>query len=298
MSEKIYAWLLRLYPRAFREEYGAASQQLFRDRWNAERGLRARCRLGLDVVADLALTVPREHRRRARPPQPAGYRLPEEAVAAMVTRGRLSAYPALLLFFAMGWLGGAPHLPLLAGYLLLALAFTAAFVRRRIGSKRRLLSLELILGPDRIERRQPGFDLTLRRNEVARVSEVDQGLIVWASDRRMIWVPSRLNGFEEVRDHLAAWMPIGREDPPRHGFRIKPRHAYFLLFPAYVSAVLVRSLSWYLPLALLSGAGLLVMVRQAMRQRPGLRRKPAPVVILLALLAVLILKAAIMLRVK
>ena len=38
MSERIYGWLLRLYPRAFQEEYGAASRQLIRDRWNAERG--------------------------------------------------------------------------------------------------------------------------------------------------------------------------------------------------------------------------------------------------------------------
>ena len=36
MSEKIYAWLLRLYPRCFREDYGTSAMQLFRDRLRAE----------------------------------------------------------------------------------------------------------------------------------------------------------------------------------------------------------------------------------------------------------------------
>ena len=36
MSEKIYAWLLRLYPSRFREEYGEAALELFRDRAHDE----------------------------------------------------------------------------------------------------------------------------------------------------------------------------------------------------------------------------------------------------------------------
>lgn len=32
MSEKIYAWLLRLYPSRFRTAYGEEALQLFRDR--------------------------------------------------------------------------------------------------------------------------------------------------------------------------------------------------------------------------------------------------------------------------
>ena len=31
MSEKIYAWVLRLYPIRFRQEYEASAMQLFRD---------------------------------------------------------------------------------------------------------------------------------------------------------------------------------------------------------------------------------------------------------------------------
>ena len=39
MSEKIYAWLLRLYPSRFREAYGDEAVQLFRDRARDEKWL-------------------------------------------------------------------------------------------------------------------------------------------------------------------------------------------------------------------------------------------------------------------
>jgi hypothetical protein len=63
MSEKVYAWLLRLYPSHFCEAYGDAALQLFRDRWRDERGLLPRLRLWLDLLADLAISVPRQHHR-------------------------------------------------------------------------------------------------------------------------------------------------------------------------------------------------------------------------------------------
>jgi hypothetical protein len=63
MSEKIYAWLLHLYPSQFREAYGSEALQLFRDRARNETGFLARLQLWLDVLFDLALSVPREHLR-------------------------------------------------------------------------------------------------------------------------------------------------------------------------------------------------------------------------------------------
>jgi hypothetical protein len=62
MSEKIYACLLRLYPSHFRETYGDAALQLFRDRFRHERGFFPSLRLWLDLLADLAISVPREYR--------------------------------------------------------------------------------------------------------------------------------------------------------------------------------------------------------------------------------------------
>lgn len=61
MSEKIYAWLFRLYPSRFREAYGEDALQLFRDRARDERGFLLRFRLWIDLIADLALSVPREY---------------------------------------------------------------------------------------------------------------------------------------------------------------------------------------------------------------------------------------------
>jgi hypothetical protein len=61
MSEKIYALLLRLYPAHFRKAYAEEALQLFRDRARDESGFFPILRLWIDVLADLAFTVPREY---------------------------------------------------------------------------------------------------------------------------------------------------------------------------------------------------------------------------------------------
>ncbi|MFC5862150.1 S41 family peptidase [Acidicapsa dinghuensis] len=67
MSERIYACLLRLYPASFREAYGDAAMELFRERLEDERGFWLQLQLWLDVLFDLVSSVPRTHRcsRRA-----------------------------------------------------------------------------------------------------------------------------------------------------------------------------------------------------------------------------------------
>jgi hypothetical protein len=62
MSERIYAWLLRLYPAEFRKNYGDEAMQLFRARAHDERGFR-RLRFWMDIARDLAGSVPGEHGR-------------------------------------------------------------------------------------------------------------------------------------------------------------------------------------------------------------------------------------------
>jgi hypothetical protein len=61
MSEKIYALLLRLFPSHFREVYGKEALRLFRDRARDEKGFFASLRLWLDLLSDLAISVPREY---------------------------------------------------------------------------------------------------------------------------------------------------------------------------------------------------------------------------------------------
>src|SRR6202023_3483660 len=62
MSEKIYACLLRLFPPHFRKAYGDEAVQLFRDRARDEKGFFPRVRLWLDLLADLAISLPRQYR--------------------------------------------------------------------------------------------------------------------------------------------------------------------------------------------------------------------------------------------
>jgi Bacterial Ig-like domain (group 3) len=62
MSEKIYALLLRLYPSSFQRAYGEEALQLFRDRVRDERGFLSGLRLWLDLLGDLAISIPREYR--------------------------------------------------------------------------------------------------------------------------------------------------------------------------------------------------------------------------------------------
>jgi len=82
MSEKIYALLLRLYPSRFREAYGDEALQLFRDRARDEKGFFPSLRLWLDLLADLAISIPRQY----------GYVQP--ALIGVSAQRRLAGVPA------------------------------------------------------------------------------------------------------------------------------------------------------------------------------------------------------------
>lgn len=93
MSEKIYALLLRLYPSHFREEYGDEALQLLRDRAREERGFFPTLRLWLDLLADLAISIPRE------------YRYLRPVLSGAVVQQRLDGGPSLFVLD-----GGSPRL--------------------------------------------------------------------------------------------------------------------------------------------------------------------------------------------
>ena len=61
MSERIYRWLFRLYPSEFRQAYRDEAFRLIRERARDERGIFSCLRLWLDLLADLAFSVPHEH---------------------------------------------------------------------------------------------------------------------------------------------------------------------------------------------------------------------------------------------
>jgi len=64
MSEKIYSFLLWLYPARFRRQYGAEALLLFRDRLRDERGALQRLYLWFDLLTDLASGLPQAYRNR------------------------------------------------------------------------------------------------------------------------------------------------------------------------------------------------------------------------------------------
>jgi hypothetical protein len=70
--------LLRLYPSHFRDAYGEAALQLFRDRARDEKGFFPTVRLWLDLLADLAISLPREYRY-----VPRSWQLPRHSVWAV-----------------------------------------------------------------------------------------------------------------------------------------------------------------------------------------------------------------------
>lgn len=74
MSEKIFSWLLWLYPSHFREAYGEEALQLVRDRARDENGFVARLRFWLDLTADIAASLLR------------GYSRPQKAAAISASR--------------------------------------------------------------------------------------------------------------------------------------------------------------------------------------------------------------------
>jgi hypothetical protein len=60
MSEKLYRFLLRLYPEHFRRAYGGEMLRLVADRARCERGFVSGLRLWLDLLWDLATSLARE----------------------------------------------------------------------------------------------------------------------------------------------------------------------------------------------------------------------------------------------
>jgi hypothetical protein len=61
MSEKLYSLLLRLYPNHFRRAYSEEALRLVIDRARDEKGFLCRLRLWLDLLVDLAISLPREY---------------------------------------------------------------------------------------------------------------------------------------------------------------------------------------------------------------------------------------------
>jgi hypothetical protein len=253
MSEKIYAWLLKLYPLRFREHYGTSAMQLFRDRLRAERGILHRFRFWLDVIADLAISIPREHwRQNPAEPYVGGYRLSKEAVTAMSKRSAFVPAVVVSVFALLGlttaWLGNSERVLLIAAYFPVVIHAVARFLFIGV-FENRWRNYQLILETDRFHQKQHGRDVTLLRSEIVKINEDQDGLLVisFRGNRpATIWIPEGLTGYQQVREHLLHWTPFSQRRSLRLSDRRLVRSCIWSLLPALL---LVRSLYWFLVVA-------------------------------------------------
>ncbi|MBV9301637.1 MAG: S41 family peptidase [Acidobacteriaceae bacterium] len=109
MSEKIYTWLLRFFLPRFYEAYGDAALELLRERSRDEKGFLQRLRLWLDLLADLAISLFREHRF----PQPTLIASSERNLDGMPSFHALGSPPPR---FTALLLGGGLSLMALGGF--------------------------------------------------------------------------------------------------------------------------------------------------------------------------------------
>jgi hypothetical protein len=293
MSEKIYAWLLKLYPPRFREEYAAAAVQLFRDRIRVEQGPLRRLRFWLDILTDLAFSLPREHCRRysAWPEVEGAFHLSEGAIIALSKRAFTRAI-VFNLFIAIGvmagWLGNADLVLLFSVYLSLAVITIWKLVSVP-KNKERWRSYRLIVGADRIQQTLRDNGVTILRSQIIKINEDQHGLrvfglregskaaITFPLDHRRIrdlassiWIPVGLAGYEQVRAQMFEWTDrVGRLRAPW----LRDAKPVFLCAASLLPAMLlVHSTSWFLIIAAIYyGLVALVMGTDIIspRQRPS-----------------------------
>lgn len=265
-----------------------------------------------------------------------GYRLSEAGVAEMVRRSHITQlrgfFVVIAFGFALGWFGDASRLALSICYGVLAALATYA-LRQTGAFKDYWRNFELTLLEDGLRQRGPGRpEMELRREEITGLLETPGvGLavctaqpargamvfrkkeITWrlhdipANDvagfaeqpaRAVWWIPSVLNGYQEVRARLANWAPIQVSGPSKshsmHGFDT------IWLIGLCPAALLIQSPYFALPLAALLitavGLQLATVMRHPVPPIPSrVRRKffaatrGIPIVLLLVLIAKVVL---------
>jgi hypothetical protein len=249
MSEKIYRWLLYLYPKQFRREYGPALLQLFRDRFRAEPGLFAHLRFWLDLIVDLARSVPGEHLRTSRAnADERRYCLSENALTALFRRTTLAPAVLFYLFTILGFsvarlANASPNL-LLIVYSTLAIG-GATKLRGIRNFRQRWRTFEIVIEAECIQQNRCGREMRLSRAAVTEIFEEEHGLILLTSGANAMFIPSQLNGYEEVRKHLNHWMPVKRHVAPNGANTLLltsgalPLHTAMLLVPVGVWLLLL-----------------------------------------------------------
>lgn len=215
MSDRLFRWILRLYPADFRAAYGESMLQLFRDQLRDAPGWAGRARIWLRLLSETPGAAMAEHHRPPEPPQ--GYTVPAAGYRLMVRTGHLGMhflapwFVATLL--ALAWLPGsrAVWLPAVAG---VALLFVSRF---RFRAHWRGYSLRFD-GSSLAEYRHEHLVRGCALSDIDRIVETPgYGLSVLArTPSHSIWIPASLSGYGELRERLGSRMPIEVILPGRH----------------------------------------------------------------------------------
>ncbi|HWB83179.1 MAG TPA: hypothetical protein VG675_03490 [Bryobacteraceae bacterium] len=255
----------------------------------------------MDILFDLVTSVPREHLR----PHPSatfqveGHRLSEQAISEMLRRSHVRQTPFLLLSltggFLIAWLGGAPRW--LACIVYGALTYLTAPPLRGIGTfKENWRTFELLLDEDRIEQRHAGRILTLHRSEItAFVERRGFGMTVKTADPdRAIWIPSVVNGYEDLRLRLSTWMQIQPWDRPTPELKplLDSRAGFQCFLAVFLAAMMARSVTVVVTVMAFSIAYLTILGTNLFRSQ---RAPRVAWLALLTLVVVLVLKLAVVL---
>lgn len=224
MSERLYSLLLQLYPRAFRERYAPEMARVFRDRLRDEPA----ARVWIDVLADAAVSIPRQHQEpapnamyppSASPMRLSVARLSGSAIGAVVIAGFVAGIVSRLLG---GWL-----VPVLLMFVLIPiLAAGVSAARRGVRVSRAIRSVWADVTEESVTVGYAGAPaLTLQRRDVTGVHDFELiGLRIQTADPvRDLWVPARTDAYANARVRLAHWAPMTvtpffkpRNHPTRH----------------------------------------------------------------------------------
>ena len=209
MSERMYALLLRLYPRAFRQRYAQEMMRTFRDRLRHEPTFR----LWIDVLKDAVVSIPHRHWVQDKHPM-----LPTSAapLRAVYATQRQACFVCGLVGCTIGLTGPLFFMPApwrIAALIVVAMltAFTLLVPMRRARRASRFVkSCRAEAGPDSVTVAFAGFaPLTLQRSDIVGLHVFEtKGLRIQAADpARDLWVPARTAAFEAVKAHVSGWAP-------------------------------------------------------------------------------------------
>ena len=243
LSERVYAVLLRLYPRAFRARYADEMLRTFRDRLRHEPALR----LWIEVLEDAVVSIP--YRYWVQDPHPmfppsaaplrAAYATVGQALFVAALLGATAGVIGFSFFTPAPWRIAALIVELLVAVCLLRLAFLSVRRARRLHEI--VTTYQADAGPDSVTISAVGLSpLTLQRSEIVGLHVFEKiGLRIRAVDpARDLWVPARTTAYTAVSEHVSGWVPTTVTPSLHHAADNLPRVAIVTVLAIVIPAKL------------------------------------------------------------